>query len=306
METENRQHQNEKAGLNQKHYIKRQGSQPLLESARSREAPSILAGSSFSPRVAEHIAFLAATYPGTPSRFLLQLQQTHGNRYVQRVLQTVFGSTHTSEAGPLNKSVSVHTIQRGPTDPSPEVPALITSTVQQVNAALRQGTAEARQQAVNLIVDALIAAGSIEAQRLENGRVIYQPGFAPSGGGYGLTSLTPGTGLPRPCRVRIGDSAVTSASILYSTIMHEYQHVNQFWENTPGSEAIHEIQAYLYEIEHMRQSGLSNDLTQMSFLRRQLVAYWNRANPQNPALRQRYDRALQEIEDRIREIQTSG
>jgi hypothetical protein len=182
----------------------------------------------------------------------------------------------------------------------------MTSTVQQVKTALQEGTQESRQRAVNLIVNSLIASGVIDGQRLENRKMVYQSGFAPPGQGGGLTSLSPGTGRPRPCRVRIGDMGVTSASTLYSTIMHEYQHVNQFWDNAGDSEAIGEIQAYLYEIEHLRESGLSKSVTQLMFLRRQLVAYWDRASSNLEArapYQRRYDAALLTIEDRMREIQ---
>lgn len=225
------------------------------------------------------LSFSANTVPRIT--LMNRLQRLYGNRHVQRLL-----------------------IQR---TPSAEVPSLSAETVSQVNAFLAQGNAEAKQQATNTMVDALIAAGSIHAQRLVDGRVRYQPGFAPQGGGYGLTSLSPGTAEPRPCIMRLGDGAFSSASVLYSTIMHEYQHVNQFWERTGGSENVHEIQAYLYEIEQMDQSGLGRNLTQLSFMRQQIVAYWNRATAEErQPYQQRYDRALQSIETRVMAIQTGG
>jgi hypothetical protein len=120
--------------------------------------------------------------------------------------------------------------------------------------------------------------------------------------GKGLV-VDPVTGLQRytpPHQVSIYDPAFVNASWLYSTVMHEYVHVLQFTTPLsakaladPDLRGSSEIEAYLWEIEHARGSGLLASKPQMRELGERLTAEFGSISPAGQRrYRARYNAAM--------------
>jgi hypothetical protein len=74
-----------------KHRRKQQDSELLLEQQFERDHGALsLTETPFHPRINEHAALLAETPPGQRlNNFVLQLEKTYGNKYVQRLIESV-------------------------------------------------------------------------------------------------------------------------------------------------------------------------------------------------------------------------
>jgi hypothetical protein len=86
-----RVHHDKTGDVEQKHNTKKQDSKPLFERVHTwDEGPLSLTETPFQPRMDDHAAFLSAAGNGAPlTNFVLHLQQTYGNRYVQRLVESV-------------------------------------------------------------------------------------------------------------------------------------------------------------------------------------------------------------------------
>lgn len=155
------------------------------------------------------------------------------------------------------------------------------------------------QAALNALVAALAADGKIDVTFLTDNRMtavtdtsVMRPGH------YGNTALSPGTGRPRPCRVDIGPDAFRTVNDLYATVMHEWQHVLQFRRTTGASEPADELEARLWEVKHMRETGTDRTATYTSTLRTQLRIWWRQLTPEEQSVfERRYEEALETIEE---------
>jgi hypothetical protein len=211
---------------------------------------------------------------------LLQIQQTHGNAYVQRLMQP-----------------SAATIQRqtGATA-SRTVPGLPGDVVDQMQTRLSDDP----QAALDLLTRALAGRGSIDLSFLAGGTMTYvtdKTRMAP--GHYGHTSLTPGSGRPRPCSVDIGPDAFRSVGDLYATVMHEWMHVLQFRRPDAASEAMDELEARLWEVENLELTGLWRNSGYMGRIRGDLDGWWRRlTDVEKSAVADRYQ-AAQDIITRM-------
>jgi len=98
--------------------------------------------------------------------------------------------------------------------------------------------------------------------------------------------------------VIVGPDALRNVGLLYTTIMHEYQHVLQFRTRTGGAgEAMGEVDARLWEVEHLQDSGLWRDIQYMAVLPGQLQHWWNElTSTQQRPLRARYRTAQATIQ----------
>jgi hypothetical protein len=155
--------------------------------------------------------------------------------------------------------------------PSAEAPNLSQGTVQLAHEAIAHGN---KQQAIDVIVNEMVRTGQIDRAKLLGGRVHYQPGLV----GEGATTprsfrREPRTGertaLRRP--VDIGNDAFRNVPWLYSSILHEYQHVLQFERPSglptiasvvPGQQSAmlyykqKDVEAYATEILHAHETGV--------------------------------------------------
>ncbi|HVL98569.1 MAG TPA: hypothetical protein VM324_04680 [Egibacteraceae bacterium] len=166
--------------------------------------------------------------------------------------------------------------------------------------------ANRRQEAITIIVDHLVETGVIDRNLLRGGRMRYDAGLNQEGAAtIPRFRLVEGRRVANPTRVRIGRTAFGQGlPWLYSSIIHEYRHVEQFQhtfdaETRPTSghndwlEARQEADAYLHEIESSRTTGLFNNPRQMRETWRRLHAeHWvNVDRAGRRALGDRYEAA---------------
>ncbi len=189
-------------------------------------------------------------------------------------------------------------LQPRPGRRSATVPGLAHRDVQAIQANLSSDP----QAALNAIVAALAREGKIDATFLtDSGMTAVTDTSRMRPGHYGNTALSPGTGRPRPCRVDIGTDAFQTVSDLYTTVMHEWQHVLQFRRTTSASEPADELEARLWEVEHLRETGLSRNSAYLQTLPRQLAYWWGKLTAaEKTPLEARYDAARATIRQAVR------
>lgn len=172
-------------------------------------------------------------------------------------------------------------VQTKPLKKSSTVPGLAENTVIQVEAFIK---ANQYQQAIDAIVSDQAKAGRINMSFLDGGAIYYNSSLA--GEGQVNPPGYTGTGKKQkanPSRVEIGPTAfVNGVSLLYSSMMHEYQHVLQFQvsgispSKVPGQGSnpglIHqqEVEAYSWEAIHSKQTGMYSKPTEMQEIWRRL------------------------------------
>ena len=197
-----------------------------------------------------------------------------GNATIQRVLRSTLQRQTATEA-------------------SARVPGLPSDTVNDVQAKLEADPAGA----LASLQAALSSNGKIVLSFLTDGAMSYISDTSRMRPGHsGVTSLSPGSGRPRPCRVEIGPDAFRSVSVLYTTVMHEWQHVLQFRRPEASGEAADELEARLWEIENLEQTGLWHDTSYMGRIQGQLDHWWGEMNAEEQSpYRPRYETALTTI-----------
>lgn len=192
-----------------------------------------------------------------------------------------------------NTAVAEFVMQRQPAPPAfdvtefiddPSSPGLTAAVGTRAREAL---AANRRQEALNLVVDELVTAGVINRALLRGGRMRYDPGLAGEGAAtVPRFRLVNGRRVANPTRVRLGPSAFRGGlPLLYSSILHEYRHVEQFQRIYSAAEPLsgqndwledrQEVDAYLHEIENARTTGMFADPRQMREAWRRLHAeHW--------------------------------
>jgi hypothetical protein len=213
------------------------------------------------------------------------LQHIHGNAFVQRLM------------GPA-------AIQRQPRAQaaSRAVPGLAQDVVDQIATHLETG----RQAALDALATALAGRGSIDPSYLIGSALNYvEDSSRMAPGHFGHTSLSAGTGRPRPCIIDIGPDAFRTVNELYATVMHEWQHVLQFRRPEAASEAADELEARLWEVENLAQTGLSRNLEYLRWMRNDLNRWWRQlGDVEKAAFNERYEAARLDIEDALMRLQT--
>ncbi|MGH3869963.1 MAG: hypothetical protein ACRDSR_00360 [Pseudonocardiaceae bacterium] len=224
------------------------------EDALRRPAPTRVRQPDLPPPVPDHVG-RSATAAGR--RYVLSLQQASGNRAVTGLLAS---------------------LQRQPAFDAREFiedaasPGLTAAVATRARTAL---AANRRQEAVNIIVDALVEDGTIDRALLRGGRIRYDAGLGQEGAAtIPRFRLVEGRRVANPTRVRIGSTAFgRGLPWLYSSIIHEYRHVEQFQQTNSAERPLsghndwlaarQETDAYLHEIENARTTGLFADARQM-------------------------------------------
>ena len=168
--------------------------------------------------------------------------------------------------GAVAALVAASALQRQAVVPSKEAPGLPETVATEVN---KQLAAHKRQEALNVLVAHLGTTGEIDLTLLEGKKMYYVAATAGEGlspePGYQKDGL--GGLVARPTPVRIGPAAFKQGlSWLYSSVMHEYQHVLQF--HNPGAKGTtgqvpipwlierQEVEAYAWEILNATKTGL--------------------------------------------------
>lgn len=160
---------------------------------------------------------------------------------------------------------------------STQVPGLPEDTVRSAEANLQADP----QAAIDAISEAMVAQGELDLGHLTDRGISYvSDSSRMPPGHYGYTSLSPGSGLPRPCRVLIGPDATRSVGLLYSVMLHEARHVEQFRAGRMTEEAATEFESYLLEIENMERTGQWRDAAYIQTLNSVTRDWWERLAPE--------------------------
>lgn len=190
--------------------------------------------------------------------------------------------------------------------PSTKVPSLDEATWYLADHAIKAGNYDS---ALGVILDALISRGVII------GSLAGWSYEARKNKGEGVTNFSftedPVTHARRataPVEVKIFDPAFADVGWLFSTMMHEYVHVQQVLagykstefnkkgEQRPAFIARDELEAYLWEIEHALGSGIVNNPAQMKEVGKRLTHHYNRMTPElKKEYKPRYDAAQHRI-----------
>lgn len=213
---------------------------------------------------------------------LLEVQQQRGNRYAQRWLGT---------AGTVVQRACPPDCPRTPERP---VPGLPDDVVIQVEDAIKAGS---RQLAIDLVAGELVRQGRISLGDIDGGQMRYDSSMSDEGHTTQWWDKDPtrfSDAKLLPSEVRIGPSAFSSVPWLYTAIIHEWRHVQQFKTplSMPDKDAANESDAYLHGIEQAWASGLTTDEV-LELWQRLNDDHWSRlADPTVKALLQpRYDAA---------------
>lgn len=224
---------------------------------------------------------------------LLALQNQIGNRAVQRLLVdkarrpsqspvlALGTQVKPNPAQVMQPPVSNRLVQRylqalgsivqRTRDPRRPVPALANDLVVQVEDELAAGRAQA---AINLVVNAVASQGRIDLTQLDGGIMRYDSSMGDEGHTTGYWDKDPARhpdAQPLPAEVKIGPPALASVPWLYSAVIHEWRHVQQFRVHQPFPERsiATEVDAYLHNIEQAWASGQNTD---------ELLELWRRLN----------------------------
>lgn len=232
------------------------------------------------------------------TRHIVTMQHTRGNNVVARLiadLQREDGDeeTETAESDEMGEDY-VREIEEIIAEPT--APGLTVAVANDVQALIDEGD---RQGAIDRLVEHLGDDGQIDRDLLQDRRMFYSRSISGEGEaappGFDRDPET-GERTARPTRVRIGRAAFTrDLSWLYTSVMHEYQHVLQFQRpgarDTMGQAAIdwlierQEVEAYAWEILNSRTTGMFYNPRQMRESWRRLHReHWVGLGPQGKRL----------------------
>jgi hypothetical protein len=271
-----------------------------LQRARQRDGAEqavadIGMGPGGSVPIAARAALLAEPAPRGrghgPARgaMMRQAQQTLGNRAIQRVLQRSAATIQAEEAP------EEATVQRTPgiiivdgeeevlqhmADPAgltlqrkPDVPGLSTAT-ETTAKPLLSGSASDKQKAVDAVVANMVKNGEFSLSKIKDKKVKYNSSTV----GEGLTTTSFPGGKPSDSLLEVGDAAFASLGWLYSSILHEYKHVQQqqaLKKVSDWDEDYAEVEAYAREIKKAKDTGVHGNKAQMEDLWKRLHDnYW--------------------------------
>ena len=186
------------------------------------------------------------------------LQRSIGNQATARLLARQRGGASVVQRQPANPAAKPARVDT--------VPGLGPARTQDVEDLI---AANDRQGAVDALVHYKAMDYAIDMNLLANKRMVYDAGLTSSDGTTAMPSWDYVSTPPKaePAKVKIGPSAFSSASYLYSVIMHEYQHV--LWQQTlahqqtsnqahqQGFVSPDEVEAGAWELLHANESGLA-------------------------------------------------
>jgi hypothetical protein len=181
-----------------------------------------------------------------------------------------------------------------------------------------------RQAAVDLVVQSagtgLSGGTNISTSLLDQGKMNYDREVTWADGVTGMPRWDYMKDKAEPAKVRIGPGAFSSAPYLYSVIIHEYQHVlwNQSLKNQEigrdsheegrqgGGKYTSEIEAYVYELLHLEESGLSKVPEKIAEVWRHLnEEFWTLDQATQKAMQPKVQRALAQAQRFVRGTQVT-
>ena len=153
---------------------------------------------------------------------------------------------------------------------SAEVPDLTEGTVIKVKVKIKAGK---KQEAINLILTEVKNTKMPNLKKCEGKTITYSSSV--SGEGVCQFTYDAKTNKATKIKVKIGDKAFSSVAWLYSSMMHEYQHVNQLLSDpkgTVGNVPMAEFGAYSWEIFHAHETGVMHNTAGLKDIGKRLKA----------------------------------
>lgn len=198
-----------------------------------------------------------------------QIGQVGGNRQIQ---QMILPTDHVNLPGLIQKEDAKAEADKNV--PSPEAPGLTVKVADQIKDHIRK---HERRKALEVLVKHLGATGQIDLDLLSKHKMYYSSKLGGEGAasppGFHRDPVT-GKWISKPTPVRIGPDAFGKGlSWLYSSVMHEFQHVLQFQQKvasgTMGQRSLgwlierQEVEAYATEIINSEKTGMNKHPKQM-------------------------------------------
>jgi hypothetical protein len=213
-------------------------------------------------------------------------------------------------------------LHRQPAKPPPKppvadkVPGLGPARTKEVEDLIQ---ANDRAGAVDTLVNYKAMDSEIDLNLLANKKMTYDAGVTASDATTGMPRWDYVSNPPKaePCTVKIGPSAFSSVSYLYSVIMHEYQHV--LWQQTlanqkisdlvhqqPNVEAPDEARAGSWELLHAKESGLASMPEKIAQIWKNLnETFWNLDQQGQTSERALVTRAYQKAKEYVKGTQVT-
>jgi hypothetical protein len=247
-----------------------------------------------------------------------RIGQVQGNHYLQRLVASV------NEPAAVRSPPDSGRVQRQGAAESERPPSAALDLLfpdfylelrpEVLRSAQRHIEANESQEALNVLAAELDDLGLIDLSILEGEQLIYDPAqtAGTTGGKTRTTWMEVGQGRWERQKIEIffGPRVMLDANMLYSAIMHEWQHVRQVHDRSePGGqveELLGELDAYCWQVEHAEATGTYNRY-HMSYIRDALQfvvwarltrpAIWETFSDETQAqLTARYENAMQKIE----------
>ena len=275
-------------------------SQPVTKESMALDNSFYLLGDlSFNPNIQSHVSLLSGASSEQRLVIARQLQQTYGNQYVHRLaelmnMQTKLSVSTPGDASeleanrvadnvmqteilpdtvPQEKVQDIHHIDlEGETEdiyegvpeaintalePSLEVPDLTQDTHDKAKAAKERGE---YQLAIDFILSEVQFSKMPDLYKCQPPTVKYDAALT-AYAGLCSCRYDPETNKAKSVWVTVGNSAFTTVAFLYSTMMHEYEHVLQWFadpKGVAGNVPMAEFDTYTWEIYHAEETGIAN------------------------------------------------
>jgi hypothetical protein len=240
-----------------------------------------------------HIEMLSeATSVEERAKVMSHLQQSYGNKYVLRLLnfrtsQTKLVISDTNDTYKQEADRFSDVVQHRKTsaiqlvdgddpyeegeaediyaemEPSTEVPDLTKGTVDQVRTAIVNVNL---QKAIDLILAEVQDSKMPNLSQCQPPTIEYDAAFPYAG--CTNCAYYPDDNTVGSIRVTVGKKAFATVSYLYSTMMHEYEHVNGYLtdpKSTRANPGMTEFIAYSWEIYHAQETGLINQPDKLTY-----------------------------------------
>jgi hypothetical protein len=283
--------------IEQKHHFSQNNSKTLAKQFQDGRQHSLPAGDTpLQPPIMTHLQMLSeAISVEERAKLMSHLQQSYGNRYVLRLLNSrtlqakltvstpgdaseleanqIADNIMQTETVPEEKLQDIQHIDlEGETEdiyegvpeaintalePSLEVPDLTQDTHDKAKAAIERGE---YQLAIDFILSEVQASKMPDLYKCQPPTVKYDAALT-AYAGLCSCKYDPETNKAKSIWVTVGNGAFTTVAFLYSTMMHEYEHVLQWFadpKGVAGNIPMAEFDTYTWEIYHAEETGIAN------------------------------------------------
>lgn len=261
--------------IKQKHHVSQDNYKTSVEQFYGDGQHSAPVGDTpFQPPIMTHLEMISdAGSVEERAHVMSYLQQSYGNRYVQRLLKSRTlqakltisdpNDVYEQEADRFSDVVqrsttSVIQLAEGESEdiyadmePSTEVPDLTKGTVDQVRTAIVNARL---QKAIDLILTEVQDSKMPNLSKCQPPTIEYDTVELKAG--HTSCVYYPDDNTVGSIRVTLGKQAFATVSYLYSTMMHEYEHVDQYLADPKGAATnpgMGDFISYTWEIYHAQE-----------------------------------------------------